>query len=876
MSKSTAEIRQAFLDFFHSKGHQVVASSSLVPHNDPTLLFTNAGMNQFKDVFLGLDKRNYSRATTSQRCVRAGGKHNDLENVGYTARHHTFFEMLGNFSFGDYFKHDAIQFAWELLTSEKWFALPKERLWVTVYESDDEAYEIWEKEVGIPRERIIRIGDNKGAPYASDNFWQMGDTGPCGPCTEIFYDHGDHIWGGPPGSPEEDGDRYIEIWNIVFMQFNRQADGTMEPLPKPSVDTGMGLERIAAVLQHDNSNYDIDLFRTLIQAVAKVTGATDLSNKSLRVIADHIRSCAFLIADGVMPSNENRGYVLRRIIRRAVRHGNMLGAKETFFYKLVGPLIDVMGSAGEDLKRQQAQVEQVLKTEEEQFARTLERGLALLDEELAKLSGDTLDGETAFRLYDTYGFPVDLTADVCRERNIKVDEAGFEAAMEEQRRRAREASGFGADYNAMIRVDSASEFKGYDHLELNGKVTALFVDGKAVDAINAGQEAVVVLDQTPFYAESGGQVGDKGELKGANFSFAVEDTQKYGQAIGHIGKLAAGSLKVGDAVQADVDEARRARIRLNHSATHLMHAALRQVLGTHVSQKGSLVNDKVLRFDFSHNEAMKPEEIRAVEDLVNAQIRRNLPIETNIMDLEAAKAKGAMALFGEKYDERVRVLSMGDFSTELCGGTHASRTGDIGLFRIISESGTAAGVRRIEAVTGEGAIATVHADSDRLNEVAHLLKGDSNNLADKVRSVLERTRQLEKELQQLKEQAAAQESANLSSKAIDVNGVKLLVSELSGVEPKMLRTMVDDLKNQLGSTIIVLATVVEGKVSLIAGVSKDVTDRVKAGELIGMVAQQVGGKGGGRPDMAQAGGTDAAALPAALASVKGWVSAKLQ
>lgn len=876
MSKSTAEIRQAFLDFFHSKGHQVVASSSLVPHNDPTLLFTNAGMNQFKDVFLGLDKRNYSRATTSQRCVRAGGKHNDLENVGYTARHHTFFEMLGNFSFGDYFKHDAIQFAWELLTSEKWFALPKERLWVTVYESDDEAYEIWEKEVGIPRERIIRIGDNKGAPYASDNFWQMGDTGPCGPCTEIFYDHGDHIWGGPPGSPEEDGDRYIEIWNIVFMQFNRQADGTMEPLPKPSVDTGMGLERIAAVLQHVNSNYDIDLFRTLIQAVAKVTGATDLSNKSLRVIADHIRSCAFLIADGVMPSNENRGYVLRRIIRRAVRHGNMLGAKETFFYKLVGPLIDVMGSAGEDLKRQQAQVEQVLKTEEEQFARTLERGLALLDEELAKLSGDTLDGETAFRLYDTYGFPVDLTADVCRERNIKVDEAGFEAAMEEQRRRAREASGFGADYNAMIRVDSASEFKGYDHLELNGKVTALFVDGKAVDAINAGQEAVVVLDQTPFYAESGGQVGDKGELKGANFSFAVEDTQKYGQAIGHIGKLAAGSLKVGDAVQADVDEARRARIRLNHSATHLMHAALRQVLGTHVSQKGSLVNAKVLRFDFSHNEAMKPEEIRAVEDLVNAQIRRNLPIETNIMDLEAAKAKGAMALFGEKYDERVRVLSMGDFSTELCGGTHASRTGDIGLFRIISESGTAAGVRRIEAVTGEGAIATVHADSDRLSEVAHLLKGDSNNLADKVRSVLERTRQLEKELQQLKEQAAAQESANLSSKAIDVNGVKLLVSELSGVEPKMLRTMVDDLKNQLGSTIIVLATVAEGKVSLIAGVSKDVTDRVKAGELIGMVAQQVGGKGGGRPDMAQAGGTDAAALPAALASVKGWVSAKLQ
>ena len=783
--------------------------------------------------------------------------------------------MLGNFSFGDYFKQDAIKYAWELLTGENWFALPKEKLWVTVYETDDEAFDIWANEVGVPRERIIRIGDNKGAPFASDNFWQMGDTGPCGPCTEIFFDHGDHIWGGPPGSPEEDGDRYIEIWNIVFMQFNRQADGTMEPLPKPSVDTGMGLERIAAVLQHVNSNYDIDLFRDLIASVAKVTGATDLTNKSLRVIADHIRSCAFLIADGVIPSNENRGYVLRRIIRRAIRHGNMLGAKDTFFWKLVAPLIAVMGSAGEELKQQQAQVEQVLKTEEEQFARTLERGLALLDEELSKLKGDTLDGETAFRLYDTYGFPVDLTADVCRERNIKVDEAGFEAAMEEQRRRARESSGFGADYNAMIRVDGVSEFKGYDHLELNGKVTALFIDGKAVDSVSAGQEAVVILDQTPFYAESGGQVGDKGELKGAGFSFAVSDTQKYGQAIGHIGKVASGSLKVGDAVQADVDEARRQRIRLNHSATHLMHAALRQVLGTHVAQKGSLVNDKALRFDFSHFEAMKPEEIRAVEDLVNAQIRRNLAIETNIMDIDAARASGAMALFGEKYDDRVRVLQMGDFSTELCGGTHAARTGDIGLFRITSESGTAAGVRRIEAVTGEGAIAMLHAQSDQLSDIAQLLKGDSHNLGEKVRAALERTRQLEKELQQLKEQAAAQESANLSSKAEEINGVKLLVSELAGVEPKMLRTMVDDLKNQLGSTVVVLATVADGKVSLIAGVSKDVTDRVKAGELVGMVAQQVGGKGGGRPDMAQAGGTDASALPAALASVKGWVSAKL-
>jgi len=875
MSKSTAEIRQAFLDFFHSKGHQVVASSSLVPNNDPTLLFTNAGMNQFKDVFLGVDKRNYSRATTSQRCVRAGGKHNDLENVGYTARHHTFFEMLGNFSFGDYFKHDAINFAWELLTGEQWFNLPKERLWVTVYETDDEAFEIWEKEVGVPRERIIRIGDNKGAAYASDNFWQMGDTGPCGPCTEIFFDHGDHIWGGPPGSAEEDGDRYIEIWNIVFMQFNRQQDGTMLPLPKPSVDTGMGLERIAAVLQHVNSNYEIDLFSKLIQSVAKVTGATDLTSKSLRVIADHIRSCAFLVADGVTPSNEGRGYVLRRIIRRAIRHGNMLGAKDTFFYKLVGPLVDVMGPAGDELKRQQGLVEQVLKTEEEQFARTLERGLALLDEELANLKGDTLDGETAFRLYDTYGFPVDLTADVCRERNLKVDEAGFEAAMEEQRRRARESSGFGADYNSMIRVDTPSAFKGYDHLDLSAKVTALFVDGKAVEQISAGQDAVVVLDETPFYGESGGQVGDKGAIRGNGIDFTVNDTQKYGQAIGHLGKLACGVLKVGDSVKAEVDEERRARIRLNHSATHLLHAALRHVLGTHVAQKGSLVNDKGLRFDFSHFEAMKPSEVRAVEDIVNAQIRRNLPVETNVMDLEAAKAKGAMALFGEKYDDHVRVLSMGDFSTELCGGTHASRTGDIGLFRIVAESGTAAGVRRIEAVTGEGALNSLHTQSDQLHEIAHLLKGDSQNLNEKVRSVLERTRQLEKELQQLKEQQASQESANLSSKATEVKGVKLLVSELSNVEPKMLRTMVDDLKNQLGSAVIVLATVSEGKVSLIAGVSKDVTDRVKAGELVGMVAQQVGGKGGGRPDMAQAGGTDAQALPGALSGVEAWVTAKL-
>ncbi|AIX72765.1 MULTISPECIES: alanine--tRNA ligase [Mixta] len=875
MSKSTAEIRQTFLDFFHSKGHQVVASSSLVPNNDPTLLFTNAGMNQFKDVFLGQDKRSYSRATTSQRCVRAGGKHNDLENVGYTARHHTFFEMLGNFSFGDYFKKEAIAFAWELLTSAAWFNLPKERLWVTVYATDDEAYDIWANDIGVPHERIIRIGDNKGSAYASDNFWQMGDTGPCGPCSEIFYDHGDHIYGGPPGSPEEDGDRYIEIWNIVFMQFNRQPDGTMLPLPKPSVDTGMGLERISAVLQHVNSNYEIDLFQKLIKAVADVTGATDLSNKSLRVIADHIRSCAFLIADGVIPSNENRGYVLRRIIRRAVRHGNMLGAKGSFFYKLVGPLIEVMGSAGEDLQRQQAQVEQILKSEEEQFAKTLERGLALLDEELANLQGDTLDGETVFRLYDTFGFPADLTADVCRERNLKIDEQGFEKAMEQQRQRAREASGFGADYSNVISIDSASAFKGYDNLALKAAIAAIYVNGQPAEEITAGQEGVIVLDETPFYGESGGQVGDTGVLKGMNAEFSVSDTQKYGQAIGHIGKLTAGHLRVGDRLDAQVDEARRARIRLNHSATHLLHAALRQVLGDHVAQKGSLVNDKYLRFDFSHAEAMKPQEIRQVEDIVNAQIRRNLPVETNIMDLEEARAKGAMALFGEKYDARVRVLSMGDFSTELCGGTHASRTGDIGLFRITSESGTAAGVRRIEAITGEAALAQVNAQAEQLQDLAQLVKANSSNLNEKVRAVLEHTRALEKELQQLKDQQAAQESASLSSKAVEIGGVKLLVSELSNVEPKLLRTMVDDLKNQLGSAVIVLATVADGKVSLIAGVTKDLTDRVKAGELVGAVAQQVGGKGGGRPDMAQAGGTDAQALPAALASVESWVVSRL-
>ncbi|OTA20976.1 alanyl-tRNA synthetase [Xenorhabdus beddingii] len=875
MSKSTAEIRQAFLDFFHTKGHQIVPSSSLVPNNDPTLLFTNAGMNQFKDVFLGLDKRPYSRATTAQRCVRAGGKHNDLENVGYTARHHTFFEMLGNFSFGDYFKQDAIKYAWELLTGEEWFNLPKEKLWVTVYETDDEAYNIWHKEVGVPTDRIIRIGDNKGAPYASDNFWQMGDTGPCGPCTEIFYDHGEHIWGGPPGSPEEDGDRYIEIWNIVFMQFNRHADGTMEPLPKPSVDTGMGLERITAVLQHVNSNYEIDLFQNLITSVAEVTGATDLTNKSLRVVADHIRACAFLICDGVIPSNENRGYVLRRIIRRAVRHGNMLGAKDAFFYKLVAPLIKVMGAAGEELKQQQSLVEQVLKTEEEQFARTLDRGLQLLDEELAKLSGDTLDGTTAFRLYDTYGFPVDLTADVCRERNIKVDEAGFEVAMENQRRRARESSGFGTDYNELIKVDGRSDFCGYEHHSQQAAITAIFRNGEAVDQIHAGEEAIVILDKTAFYAESGGQVGDTGHLLSGNGIFEVADTQKYAQAIGHIGKLTSGSLSVNHTVNAEINVVRRDAIRLNHSATHLLHAALRQILGEHVSQKGSLVNDKYLRFDFSHFEAMKPEQIRQVENRVNEEIRKNSPVVTELMELEDAKAKGAMALFGEKYDEKVRVLSMGGFSTELCGGTHASRTGDIGLFRISSESGTAAGIRRIEAITGQTALNSIYQQTDLLQEIAHLVKGDISSLNEKVKTTLDKTKQLEKELQQLKSQQAAQESSSLANQAKEIQGVRLLVTQLGDVEPKMLRTMVDDLKNQLGSAIIVLSTVTGDKVSLIVGITKDLTARIKAGDLISFVAQQVGGKGGGRPDLAQAGGTDVAALPSALISVEEWVTLRL-
>ncbi|WP_407719262.1 alanine--tRNA ligase [Photobacterium angustum] len=871
---STDEIRRAYLAFFESKGHQIVESSSLVPANDPTLLFTNAGMNQFKDTFLGLEKRSYTRATTAQRCVRAGGKHNDLENVGFTARHHTFFEMLGNFSFGDYFKHDAIAYAWEFLTSV--LKLPADRLVVTVYETDDEAFEIWNKEVGIPADRIVRIGDKKGGkPFESDNFWQMGDTGPCGPCTEIFYDHGDHIWGGRPGTPEEDGDRFIEIWNNVFMQFNRQADGTMEPLPKPSVDTGMGIERIAAIMQGVHSNYEIDIFQTLIKEAAKVIGFEDLSNQSLRVVADHIRSCAYLISDGVMPSNEGRGYVLRRIIRRAVRHGNKLGAQGAFFYKLVGPLAEIMGTAGEELKAQQELVEKVLKIEEDNFGRTLDRGLTILNEALDNLDGKVLDGETVFKLYDTYGFPADLTNDVARERGFTIDEDGFEAAMEEQRQRARDAGNFGVDYNDAIKVDAETEFCGYSATDGEGEIVALYRDGVAVDSVNAGEEALVVLTNTPFYAESGGQCGDSGILTAEGVLFNVADTQKFGAAIGHKGQVAEGTLTVGQKLTASVDSARRAAISLNHSATHLMHAALRNILGEHVAQKGSLVKADGLRFDFSNLEAVKPEQLRAVETMVNDQIRANHAIETNIMDIEAAKAKGAMALFGEKYDDEVRVLSMGEFSTELCGGIHATRTGDIGLFKILSESGIAAGIRRIEAVTGASAIEAMHTEDAMLAKTARLVKSDSASVVSKVEALVSHSKQLEKEIQQLKDKLAAQEGANLINQAQEINGVKVLIAKLNGADNKALRGMVDELKNQLGSGVVLLGNVSDDKVGLIAGVTKDLVGKVKAGELVNLVAQQVGGKGGGRPDMAQAGGTDAAALPAALETVAPWLADKL-
>lgn len=860
MYMSTDEVRNAFLKFFESKGHQIVESSSLVPHNDPTLLFTNAGMNQFKDCFLGLEKRAYTRATTAQRCVRAGGKHNDLENVGFTARHHTFFEMLGNFSFGDYFKEDAIAYAWEFLTEV--LQLPKERLLVTVYETDDEAFDIWHQKVGVAADRIIRIGDKKGGKkFESDNFWQMGDTGPCGPCTEIFYDHGEHIWGGPPGSAEEDGDRFIEIWNNVFMQFNRHADGTMEPLPKPSVDTGMGIERISAIMQGVHSNYEIDVFQKLIKAAAEVIGYQDLSNQSLRVIADHIRSCAFLIVDGVMPSNEGRGYVLRRIIRRAVRHGNKLGAQGAFFHQLVGVLAEVMGTAGDELKKQQALVEKVLRIEEENFGRTLERGMSILNDALDALDGKVLDGETVFKLYDTYGFPADLTNDVARERDFTIDEAGFEKAMEEQRQRAREAGQFGTDYNAKIKVDAQSEFCGYSATHGVSDVVALFVEGEEAQALSAGDKAIVILQETPFYAESGGQCGDAGVLQTEAGLFRVEDTQKLANAIAHHGVMVEGVLAKGDQVNAQVDAERRAAISLNHSATHLLHAALRQVLGEHVAQKGSLVKAESLRFDFSHLEAVTPTELKEVERLVNAQIRRNHTIQTDIMDIEAAKQKGAMALFGEKYDDQVRVLSMGDFSTELCGGIHASNTGDIGLFKIISEGGIAAGIRRIEAVTGEGAL--------------DALDNQTRKYEEKLAEAASKAKNLEKEIQQLKDKLASQASASLTDQVKQIAGVNVLVAKLDGADNKALRGMVDELKNQLGSGIIMLGNVADEKVGLIAGVTNDLTSKVKAGELVNMVAQQVGGKGGGRPDMAQAGGTDAGALPAALESVDAWLAERL-
>ncbi|MBN3965844.1 MULTISPECIES: alanine--tRNA ligase [Pseudomonas] len=860
----SAEIREAFLRFFEEQGHTRVASSSLIPGNDPTLLFTNAGMNQFKDCFLGQEKRAYTRATSSQKCVRAGGKNSDLENVGYTARHHTFFEMLGNFSFGDYFKHDAITFAWTFLTGV--LKLPKEKLWVTVYASDDEAYDIWTKEIGVPVERMIRIGDNKGAPYASDNFWTMGDTGPCGPCTEIFYDHGDHIWGGPPGSPEEDGDRYIEIWNNVFMQFNRTADGVLHPLPAPSVDTGMGLERISAVMQHVNSNYDIDLFKNLLKASAEAIGCENGDQSSLKVVSDHIRSCGFLIADGVLPSNEGRGYVLRRIIRRACRHGNKLGATGSFFYKIVAALVAEMGEAFPELKKQQGNIERVLKAEEEQFSKTLEHGLKILEQDLLELKGTVVPGDVVFKLYDTYGFPMDLTADIARERNLTVDEAGFEREMEAQRVRARSASSFGLDYNTLVKVDVATEFTGYKATSGSAKIVAIYKDGQSVDVLSEGQEAVVVLNQTPFYAESGGQIGDCGFLQAGEARFDVRDTTKTGGAFLHHGVLASGSLTIGAPVETHVDAEVRHATALNHSATHLLHAALRQVLGEHVQQKGSLVDSQRLRFDFSHFEAIKPEQLKALEDIVNAEIRKNSAVETEETDIETAKQKGAMALFGEKYGDNVRVLSMGGaFSVELCGGIHANRTGDIGLLKIISEGGVASGVRRIEAVTGAAALAYLNAAEEQLKEAANLVKGSRDNLIDKLSAVLERNRLLEKQLEQLQAKAASAAGDDLSASALDVKGVKVLAVRLDGQDGKALLALVDQLKNKLGRAVILLGSVHEEKVVLVAGVTKDLTGQLKAGDLMKQAAAAVGGKGGGRPDMAQGGGTDAGALDAALA-----------
>ncbi|WP_306603624.1 alanine--tRNA ligase [Azonexus sp.] len=871
----SSEIRQQFLDFFASKGHQVVSSSSLVPHEDPTLLFTNAGMNQFKDVFLGFDKRPYSRATTSQKCVRAGGKHNDLENVGYTARHHTFFEMLGNFSFGDYFKRDAIKYAWELLTEV--YKLPKDKLTITVYAEDDEAYDIWTKEIGVPAERVIRIGDNKGARYASDNFWMMGDTGPCGPCTEIFYDHGEKHWGGPPGSPDEDGDRFIEIWNNVFMQFNRDEAGVMHPLPKPSVDTGMGLERVSAVLQGVHANYEIDLFQALLKAAARETSDADMDSPSLKVLADHIRACSFLIADGVIPGNEGRGYVLRRIIRRAIRHGYKLGARAAFFNKMVPDLVAEMGDAYPELKENQAKVVATLKQEEDRFFATIENGMAILEGELADMAAKgvtVFNGETAFKLHDTYGFPLDLTADICRERSVTVDSAAFDAAMARQKDQARAAGKFKMAANLEY-VGAETTFHGYQSLEAKGKVLALYKDGTAVDELHEGDLGVVVLDNTPFYAESGGQAGDRGELKGAGGIFAVEDTLKIQAAVfGHHGVLKTGKLVVGQEVGARVDAVARNATARNHSVTHLMHKALRQVLGSHVQQKGSLVDPDKTRFDFAHTAPLSAEEIREVEEMVNNEILVNAATESRVMGIDDAQKSGAMMLFGEKYGDEVRVVAIGS-SKELCGGTHVSRSGDIGLFKIVSETGVAAGVRRVEAITGTNALAYVQEQTTRVNGISALLKTTPDEIAERVVGIMDNVRALEKELARLKSKLAASQGDDLLAQAAEIKGAKVLAATLDGADANGLRETMDKLKDKLKSAAIVLASVIDGKVTLIAGVTADLTGKVKAGELVNHVALQVGGKGGGRPDMAQAGGTQPENLPAALASVAGWVDGKL-
>lgn len=881
----SAEIREAFLKFFQSKGHTVVPSSSLVPQDDPTLLFTNAGMNQFKDCFLGHEQRGYTRATTTQKCVRAGGKHNDLENVGYTARHHTFFEMLGNFSFGDYFKQDAITYAWEFLTGVA--KLPPEKLWITIYHTDDEAFEIWNKSVGVPAERIIRIGDQEGIAYNSDNFWAMGDTGPCGPCTEIFYDHGEHIWGGLPGSAEEDGDRFIEIWNVVFMQFNRTAEGEMLPLPAPSVDTGMGLERLAAVLQGVHANYEIDLFQNLLKASSIAIACENSDQPSLRVVADHIRSCSFLIADGVLPSNEGRGYVLRRIIRRACRHGHKLGAEGNFFYKIVDALVKEMGNAFPELKEKQVQIEKAIKHEEEQFAKTLDQGMKILEQDLAELQGKVIPGEVAFKLYDTFGFPLDLTADIARERELSVDEAGFAKQMQAQRERARSASSFGIDYNKVVNIDRPTEFTGYTRASDKAEIIALYHEGKPVNSLTEGQQGLVILDTTPFYAESGGQVGDTGQLLGKTQRFDVQDTTKAGEAFAHQGIAVEGSLKLGDQLTAQVALDLREPTRRNHSATHLLHAALRQVLGESVQQKGSLVNSERLRFDFSHNEAMTAKQLEEVSHLVNEQIRANTNVTTELLDLETAKKRGATALFGEKYSEEVRVLSMGtpvktanqqddqSFSIELCGGLHVVRTGDIALFHLTSESGVAAGVRRIEGITGKAALNFLQDREQQLLKAASQLKVKPEQLVERLETNQERIRQLEKDLQQLKKKLASGGNTDLTSQVEEVAGVKVLAVSIEGADVPTLRELMDQMKQKLAPAAVVLAAVDGNKVSLVAGVSGTAKAQLHAGKLVNYIAQQVGGKGGGRPDMAQAGGTNPSSLPAALASAKNWVAEQI-